>query len=125
LPGDIEAWISEAGSAWVFHGPHQLKLLPRYSAIGERVTIVPISKPGKNSLDFQLVFYLGYLTARSPGAKFAVLSKDTGYDPAITHAQRLAFDLLLTPNIDHLFDRGFIAFESGGQVIVSPVAHRE
>jgi putative restriction endonuclease len=31
--------------------------------------------------------------------------------------------LLLTPTIDHLFDRGFIAFEDGGQVIVSPVAH--
>jgi putative restriction endonuclease len=33
--------------------------------------------------------------------------------------------LLLTPTIDHLFDRGFIAFEDDGQVIVSPVAHRE
>lgn len=33
--------------------------------------------------------------------------------------------LLLTPNIDHLFDRGFIGFEGDGQVIVSPVAHRE
>lgn len=33
--------------------------------------------------------------------------------------------LLLTPTIDHLFDRGFIAFENNGQVIVSPVAHRE
>lgn len=32
--------------------------------------------------------------------------------------------LLLTPTIDHLFDRGFIAFEDCGQVIVSPVAHR-
>jgi hypothetical protein len=33
--------------------------------------------------------------------------------------------LLLTPSIDHLFDRGFIAFEDNGQVIVSPVAHRD
>jgi putative restriction endonuclease len=33
--------------------------------------------------------------------------------------------LLLTPSIDHLFDRGFIAFDDTGQVIVSPVAHRE
>jgi hypothetical protein len=33
--------------------------------------------------------------------------------------------LLLTPSIDHLFDRGFIAFEDDGQVIVSPVAHHE
>ena len=32
--------------------------------------------------------------------------------------------LLLTPSIDHLFDRGFISFESDGKLIVSPVAHR-
>lgn len=32
--------------------------------------------------------------------------------------------LLLTPTIDHLFDRGFIGFEDDGTLIVSPVAHR-
>jgi hypothetical protein len=32
--------------------------------------------------------------------------------------------LLLTPTIDHLFDRGFIGFEDSGTVIISPVAHR-
>src|SRR3984957_6992660 len=32
--------------------------------------------------------------------------------------------LLLTPSIDHLFDRGFIGFEDSGTLIVSPVAHR-
>lgn len=44
-----------------------------------------------------------------------------------THEERLDGEngLLLTPSIDHLFDRGFIAFEDSGQVIVSPVAHRE
>lgn len=31
--------------------------------------------------------------------------------------------LLLTPSIDHLFDRGFIGFEDSGDLIVSPVAH--
>jgi predicted restriction endonuclease len=31
--------------------------------------------------------------------------------------------LLLTPSIDHLFDRGFISFEDPGTLIVSPVAH--
>jgi predicted restriction endonuclease len=31
--------------------------------------------------------------------------------------------LLLTPSIDHLFDRGFISFENGGELLVSPVAH--
>ena len=32
--------------------------------------------------------------------------------------------LLLTPTIDHLFDRGFISFESNGDLLVSPVAHK-
>lgn len=32
--------------------------------------------------------------------------------------------LMLTPSIDHLFDRGFISFEDDGRLLVSPVAHR-
>jgi hypothetical protein len=31
--------------------------------------------------------------------------------------------LLLTPSIDHLFDRGFIGFEGSGELIISPVSH--
>jgi HNH endonuclease len=31
---------------------------------------------------------------------------------------------LLTPSIDHLFDRGFISFEDSGRLLVSPVAHK-
>jgi len=32
--------------------------------------------------------------------------------------------LLLTPSIDHLFDRGFIGFDDSGELIISPVAHK-
>lgn len=32
--------------------------------------------------------------------------------------------LLLTPSIDHLFDRGFVSFADDGRLLVSPVAHR-
>jgi hypothetical protein len=31
--------------------------------------------------------------------------------------------LLLTPNADHLFDRGLIGFANSGDVLISPVAH--
>jgi hypothetical protein len=31
--------------------------------------------------------------------------------------------LLLTPSVDHLFDRGFISFENNGELLVSRVAH--
>ncbi len=33
--------------------------------------------------------------------------------------------LLLTPSIDHLFDRGFIGFERSGALLISPVADRK
>jgi predicted restriction endonuclease len=43
-----------------------------------------------------------------------------------TNVERLDGEngLLLTPSIDHLFDRGFIGFENNGKLIISPVAHR-
>ena len=43
-----------------------------------------------------------------------------------SNAERLNGEngLLLTPSIDHLFDRGFIGFENSGELIISPVAHK-
>ena len=32
---------------------------------------------------------------------------------------------MLTPTIDHLFDKGFISFEDNGDLLISPVAHLE
>jgi putative restriction endonuclease len=44
-----------------------------------------------------------------------------------SNSERLDADngLLLTPSIDHLFDGGFISFKGDGELLVSPVAHRE
>jgi hypothetical protein len=41
------------------------------------------------------------------------------------NAERLDGDngLLLTPDADHLFDRGFVSFDDNGGVLWSPVAH--
>jgi putative restriction endonuclease len=42
------------------------------------------------------------------------------------HHQRLDGEngLLLTPTMDHLFDRGFISFRNDGRILVSPAADR-
>jgi predicted restriction endonuclease len=42
-----------------------------------------------------------------------------------TNEERLSAEngLLLTPSIDHLFDRGFISFTDRGRLLVSSVAH--
>ena len=44
-----------------------------------------------------------------------------------TNSERLDGEngLLLTPSIDHLFDRGFISFENGGRLLISDVAHKD
>jgi hypothetical protein len=87
----VADWIGAEGKAWIFYGPHQHKLPASFQALGDRVTLIPISRPGANSLDFHLVFYLGYLAAGNPKSNFTVLAKDTGYDPAIAHARLLTF----------------------------------
>ena len=42
-----------------------------------------------------------------------------------TNTERLDGDngLLLTPDADHLFDRGLVSFDDNGKVLWSPVAH--
>ena len=44
-----------------------------------------------------------------------------------SHDERLDGEngLLLTPTVDHLFDRGFISFENDGELLISPGVHRE
>jgi putative restriction endonuclease len=44
-----------------------------------------------------------------------------------TNEERLSGEngLLLTPTVDHLFDRGFISFEDNGELLISEVSHKE
>lgn len=92
-PTEVEAWLGDAGQAWVFYGPNQLKRKAGFERDSPRSTLIPISRTGSNSLDFHLVFYLGYLAAKHPKCRFVVLAKDTGYDAPIAHARTLAFSV--------------------------------
>lgn len=87
-PADIASWMGVNGEAWIFFGEQEIGLLAQYMELGDRVSLVDISKPGKNSLDFHLVLYLGYLVGRhEPGARFVIVAADGDYDPAIVHAR--------------------------------------
>lgn len=87
-PEFVASWMGVDGEAWIFFGDHEIGLLAQYMELGDRVTLVDISKPGKNSLDFHLVLYLGYLVGRhEPGARFVIVAADGDYDPAIVHAR--------------------------------------
>ena len=58
---ELRLLVTGASQVWVFHGPHQRQVEARFASFGADVTAVPISKTGKNSLDFHLSFYMGYM----------------------------------------------------------------
>lgn len=65
-----------------------------------RVTLVPRSGQGRNALDFQLAFYLGYVAAKHPDAELVVVANDCGYDPMLAHARILNFRTRRKPMLD-------------------------
>lgn len=88
---DIRALVPDVTDLWLFHGPLQRQVGAQHASFGDRVTPVKIARAGKNALDFHLSFYMGYIAARHPDARFVVLSNDKGYAPMIEHAAELGF----------------------------------
>ncbi|QNP57922.1 nucleotide pyrophosphohydrolase [Paenacidovorax monticola] len=90
----LKVLVPQGTDVWLFHGPQQkVNAVSHAQVYGkDRVTLVPRSGAGRNALDFQLSYYLGYITARQPGAAFVVVSNDQGYDPMLEHARELEFD---------------------------------
>lgn len=87
----VRALVPDARQLWVFHGPHQRDVEQRFSSFGSDATAVPISKSGKNSLDFHLSFYMGYIASKNPGTTMLVIANDKGYEPMIEHARAMGF----------------------------------
>lgn len=93
---ELRALVPEGSDVWLFHSPeqkidassHQLT----YGA--SKVTLIPRSGAGKNALDFQLSYYMGYISARQPDEQFVVVSNDKGYDSMLTHARELGFSAI-------------------------------
>ena len=69
---ELRAMVPEATRVWVFHGPHQKQVEQRFASFGTGMTTVPISKTGKNALDFHLSFYMGYIASRNQQAKLSL-----------------------------------------------------
>lgn len=92
---DIRALVPDVTDVWIFHGKTQKRVDAHQKGFGEQLTLVPVSRPGKNALDFHLSFYMGYITSRNPNARFVVISNDQGYGPMLEHAHDLGFDTRL------------------------------
>ena len=77
----------------VFLGQHQtrleLGLVQAVQAFGPNAQYIPIVGNGKDALDFHIAFYIGKLAAEQPGARFVIVSKDTGFDPLVKHLDKL------------------------------------
>jgi NTP pyrophosphatase (non-canonical NTP hydrolase) len=89
--GDLRAMVPDASHVWVFHGPHQRRVEQRFVSFGDNVTAVPISRTGKNALDFHLSFYMGYIASRNQAPAIVVVANDKGYDPVLEHAKAMGF----------------------------------
>ena len=88
---DIQVLVPGATDVWVFHGQNQKLDKTQFASFGDRATRIPITRPGKNALDFHLSFYMGYIASRSPDARIVVVSNDKGYGPMLDHAVDLGF----------------------------------
>ncbi len=99
-PSDAElrALVPDVGQVWVFHGPHQREVEKRFASFGTAATAVPISKSGKNALDFHLSFYMGYIASRNPDSNMVVVANDKGYEPMLEHAKAMGFEVRRQPH---------------------------
>ena len=90
---ELRLLVPGARQVWVFHGPHQRQVEARFASFGADVTAVPISKTGKNSLDFHLAFYMGYIASRNHASAMVVVvvANDKGYEPMLEHARSMGF----------------------------------
>lgn len=75
----------------VFVGAHQTKvpfeMARALQAFGSDAEYIQIAGHGRNALDFHIAYYLGRLTAESPGARLHIVSKDKGFDPLVEHLE--------------------------------------
>ena len=88
---DTRKVVPDVTDVWLFHGPHQKRVEVHHASFGDRVTLVPIARTGRNALDFHLSFYMGYIASRHSEAKLVVMANDRGYGPMIEHAMDLGF----------------------------------
>lgn len=88
-PKNLELLEKHSFRVLVFMGANQTRVsrefLKSILLIKEKAEVIEVSGTGRNALDFHIAFYLGELAAKDSEAQFHVISRDTGFDPLITH----------------------------------------
>ncbi len=88
-PTFMAALDKEHFNVVVFVGATQAKVTFEVATVlqqmGSRAEYIKISGNGSNALDFHIAFYIGQIAAKESDAYFHIVSKDTGFDPLISH----------------------------------------
>lgn len=65
-----------------------IELVQKTQPFGDAVEWIRVHGKGRNALDFFVAFFLGRDVATDSKKSFIIYSKDTGYDPLITHLRK-------------------------------------
>lgn len=84
---DFYIFVTENAKSLNFSLLKQLTENPRH-----KINIIDC-EPGKNSLDFYLSSFVGYLIGKGKHLSYTVVSQDTGYDHVIEYWQREGYDV--------------------------------
>ena len=88
-PTGVGRLVPGACRIMLFLGQNQNKvsveLTRALQPFGTDVDYVSISGNGPNAVDFHIAFYIGRMAEKHPGAKFIIVSRDTGFDPLVRH----------------------------------------
>jgi hypothetical protein len=69
---------------------------------GSRAAYIELETSGQNALDFHLAFYLGQFAQVDPDGFFHIISKDTGFDPLISHLHAKKIYAARSPSVEDM-----------------------
>jgi hypothetical protein len=91
-PEQIGALDAAAFKIKVFVGARQSRvaigLASALQPLGTAAEYVQIEGSGRNALDLHIAYYIGRLACVEPEAHFHIVSRDTDYDPLISHLKK-------------------------------------
>jgi hypothetical protein len=96
-PSNFNAFKNRPIRVKLFLGPTQSKipvsLAASIQSMGKNVEYIMLAAAGKNALDFHIAYYAGQLLATDPIAALLIVSKDTGFDPLLSHLSAKGLDV--------------------------------
>ncbi len=102
-PKDLANLRGSSFQVRIFCGAHQRKipfdLADQLQRLGPNAEYIRIQGTGRNASDFHIAYYIGRLSAQSPGATFYIISRDKGFEPLIKHLANQNITCRLLPSL--------------------------